>query len=87
MPPNDNAPTECATDGCVEQPRYRGWCTYHYGRWKRTGVADGTPRKPATLPTHRLTALRLSVGLSPAGPTAEQIAAWRDQEQDQEATP
>lgn len=87
MPNNHNPRPQCATEGCHETARYRGWCVYHHGRWKRTGKADGTPRKPPRLPTRVLTALRAQVGIPPDGPTDEQIAAWRDQEHDQEATP
>lgn len=31
---------ECSVEGCDNSASARGWCSAHYGRWRRSGTAD-----------------------------------------------
>src|SRR5262245_9342106 len=42
--------TECSVDGCHRPVHARGWCSLHYGRWRRLGnPLWRTPRGTADL--------------------------------------
>lgn len=34
---NEDCKPRCSVEGCDDQSRSRGWCTFHYTRWKLTG--------------------------------------------------
>lgn len=50
-PPRAEPPDLCSIDGCDLVVNARGWCSTHYGRWRRTGhvgTAERLQRKHAS---------------------------------------
>lgn len=42
--------TLCSVEGCTKPTKWRGWCLFHYGRWRKGIPFDRPVRKSRVLP-------------------------------------